>query len=81
MEEKYNIALGVNEIRTIIMVFVFLIIGIVIMFYLIGLDIIENEVAEGHMDNITDDFILALGVIVTVIIISILMLLFKVFKK
>ena len=81
MEEKFDIAIGVNEIKTILMVFVFLIIGIVIIFYLMGLDLIDDEVAEGHMDNVTEKFILAISVVITVIIISILLMLFKVFGK
>jgi hypothetical protein len=81
MEEKHQIALGVNEVKTIIMVFVFLIIGIVIMYYLIGLDLIESDEATGHMNNTTDKFMLAIAVVITVIIISVLLLLFKVFGK
>jgi len=81
MEEKFNIALGINEVKTIIMIFVFLIIGIVIVFYIAGLDLIDDESAEENITDIIAKFAVAIAVVVTVVIISVLLLLFKVFKK
>ena len=83
MEQEFKFSISVGTVKTIVMIFVMLLISVVIIYYLLSLSgtLIDDEEAQDQMENITDKFILAVGVVMTVVIISVLLLLFKVFGK
>jgi len=83
MEQEFKFSISVGTVKTIVMIFVMLLISVVIIYYLLSLSstLIDDEEAQDQMANITDKFILAVGVVMTVVIISVLLLLFKVFGK
>jgi uncharacterized protein YqhQ len=83
MEQEFKFSISVGTVKTIVMIFVMLLISVVIIYYLLSLSstLIDDEEAQNQMANITDKFILAVGVVMTVVIISVLLLLFKVFGK
>ena len=81
METKFPLGISLNDVKTVVMIFVMIIVGIVIYFYVSGLGLIDDPQANSMINNTTGWFILAITVIGIVVVILILMYLFKAFDS
>lgn len=68
----------VIELTVVMMV---LIVGVVAIAYLSGLDIVTDNGATSDVENLSEDFIMIVGVIVFCIVIAALFIIFKTLKK
>jgi len=80
-ETQFKFPINSSLVIEIVVVMMVLIVGVVAIAYLSGLDIVTDNGAISDVGNLSDDFIMIVGVIVFCIVIAALFLIFKTLKK
>ena len=80
-ETQFKFPINSSLVIEIVVVMMVLIVGVVAIAYLRGLNIVTDNSATSDVGNLSDDFIMIVGVIVFCIVIAALFLIFKTLKK
>lgn len=80
-ETQFKFPISSSLVIELVVIVMVLIIGLVAIAYLSGLDIVTENGATSDVNNLSDDFIMIVGVVVFAIVIAVLFLVFKVLKK